>query len=80
MKLLDVIHQQWQECHADKDNPGSDLGDKDLKPAEVGAGEITEGEMKPSERYREEHRDWRDALTSPKRGIPRRKKQPRDLN
>lgn len=67
---MDDIIEQWQDC-VDLYSPLKDTND--LKPHQVGVGHITEGEMKPSERYREEHRDWKDAVVSPRKKIPRRK-------
>ena len=62
------IIEAWQDCIANENNTKDDL-----TPQDVGLGELTEGEMKPSERFREQHRDWRDAVVSPKKKIGRRK-------
>lgn len=55
LTIQDII-DNWEACmEADTSRPKT----KDLSAlsGEVGAGELTQGEMKPSERYREGHRD-----------------------
>ena len=62
----------------------STSGNEDLTiDEEEGArmeGKLAPSEMKPSERYREKHRDWKDEQVSPKKKRPRWKKQLRDLD
>ena len=71
--MKDII-EQWQQC-VELYSPLQNTND--LAGVNVGLGHLTEGEIKPSERYREEHRDWKDAVVSPKKKIPRRKKAKR---
>ena len=67
---MDDIIEQWQQC-VELYSPLQNTND--LAGANVGLGHLTEGEIKPSERSREEHRDWKDAVVSPRKKIPRRK-------
>jgi len=76
---MDDIKDNWEAC-MEFDRARPDTNDLSALQGEVGVGQITEGEMKPSERYREGHRDWLDSTVSRRKRIPRRKKSKRGFD
>ena len=76
---MKYVQEQWQLCKTTYMKNNEDLTIDEEEGARM-EGKLAPSEMKPSERYREKHRDWKDEQVSPKRKRPRWKKQLRDLD